>query len=269
MKRTGKSRRLTASKRREALQEKLGHRFRDPALLELALTHRSFGPPSQRARRHNETLEFLGDAILGFVVAEALRREAPPDVEVGLLSRTRSSLVSEASLAPRARSLGLGEALRLGKGEESTGGREKPSLLADAFEAVVAAIYLDGGMRAARAFILRQYPEGIAIARGETAEDPKTRLQEILQARGAPLPVYRVASQEGPDHDRTFTVEILLEGRVVARGAGRTKKAAGARAAREALVRMGSAPQGGRGGRKGVRENPGRAGSGRPGDGRD
>jgi len=187
----------------------------------------------------NETLEFLGDAILGFVVAETLRREGEPGIEVGRLSRRRSSLVSEASLAPRAAALGLGSALKLGRGEERTGGREKASLLADSFEAVVAAIYLDGGMRAARSFILRQFPEGFGTAAGEAAEDPKTLVQEYLQARGGALPEYRLVAEAGPDHARSFTVEIVVEGRSLARGEGRTKKAAGAEAARKALARLG------------------------------
>lgn len=223
---------------RDNLQERLGYAFRNADLLDLALTHRSSGQDADGPRVDNETLEFLGDSILGFVVADALRREAGPEVEVGVLSRVRSSLVSEASLAPRARSLGLGPALRLGKGEERTGGRDKTSILADAFEAVVAAVYLDGGMRAARAFILRQFPEGIHASRPGGAGDPKTRLQEALQAEGRPLPEYRVVGQEGPDHARMFTIEVYLEGRSLARGKGRTKKAAEMESAKQALSRL-------------------------------
>jgi ribonuclease-3 len=227
-----------------ALTKRIGHPFKDPDLLGLALTHRSFAHEVGERHRNNETLEFLGDAVLGFVVAEALRRDARAVTEVGLLSRWRSSLVSEASLAPRAVALGIDRALRLGKGEEATGGRQKPSILSDAFEAVVAAVYLDGGMRAARAFILRQFPEGIRVEGAGPGDDPKTRLQEIVQSRGDPLPEYRVASQVGPDHDRSFTVELLLSGKVVARGRGRTKKAAGVEAARAALASPGiSAPR--------------------------
>lgn len=219
----------------EALQKNLKYHFKDQGLLDLALTHRSHGHESGRPLRHNETLEFLGDAVLGFVVAEALRKAAAPEVPVGALSRTRASLVSEASLAPRAEALGLGAALRLGRGEEATGGRGKPSLLSDVFEAVVAAIYLDGGMRAARAFIIRQFPEGLEPGPVEPVGEPKSRLQELLQARGEPVPRYVVVSQEGPDNDRTFVVEVVVGDRALARGTGRTKKGAGQEAARAAL----------------------------------
>jgi ribonuclease-3 len=221
----------------DQLQDRLGYRFRQPDLLDLALTHRSHGHESGRPHRNNEILEFLGDAILGFVIADALRREAPL-AEVGHLTRRRAYLVSEVALAPRADRLGLGAALRLGKGEDSSGGREKPSLLADAFEAVVAAIYLDGGMGEARDFILRQFPGGRETSPSSEMGDPKTRLQELLQARGEGLPEYRLTSQSGPDHDRSFTVELVIGGRSVATGEGRTKKAAGAEAARIALARL-------------------------------
>jgi ribonuclease-3 len=222
----------------EALQERIGRRFGDPALLDLALTHRSHGHESGRGRRNNEALEFLGDAVLGFLVAERLWEASGGRVEVGALARQRASLVSEVSLAPRACALGLGEVLRLGKGEEATGGREKDSLLADAFEAVVAAIYLDGGLEAARAFILEQFEQGLRPGRKKPLDDPKTRLQEALQARGRPLPEYRVTAASGPDHKRSFTVDVVIGGRSVARGEGRSKKVASIEAARKALEKL-------------------------------
>jgi len=220
------------------VEKRIGYAFRDARLLDLALTHRSHGHESGRRSRNNETLEFLGDAVLGFIVAERLFQEAAARTEVGSLSRQRAALVSEASLAPRARALALGEALRLGKGEESTGGREKDSLLADVFEAVVAAVYIDGGMDAARSFVLSQFPQGFKTERKASIGDPKTLLQEKLQARGRPLPEYRVVSSAGPDHDRSFSVEVLVGGRAVARGEGRSKKAASMEAARKALAKL-------------------------------
>lgn len=217
------------------LQDSLGRRFKDPSLLDLALTHRSHGHETGRRLRNNEALEFLGDAVLGFLVAEGLWSASKGKVEVGSLARQRSALVSEASLAPRARELGLGEVLRLGKGEETTGGREKDSLLADAFEAVVASLYLDGGLEAARKFIDAQFKGGYKLGRKGSLDDPKTQLQETLQAKGHPLPEYRVTASTGPDHKRSFTVEVLLEGKSVARGEGKSKKAASIEAARAAL----------------------------------
>ncbi|MCI0589695.1 MAG: ribonuclease III [Planctomycetes bacterium] len=273
--RAGTGGKRSASTALDRLQDSLGYRFREPGLLEQALTHRSrrqedLALAAQGAPRtgeapvvagDNETLEFLGDAILGFVVAEALRRGAAPEVEVGKLARRRSSLVSEASLAPRARTLGIGAALKLGRGEDLTGGREKASLLADAFEAVVAAIFLDGGLRQARAFIFRQFPEGFGVPEGEAGEDPKTRLQEILQAQARPLPEYRVISESGPDHARAFTVELIVDGKSIARGTGRTKKAAGTEAARLALERLGLSGVSAAAGRS--RRGPRRRGGGR------
>ena len=234
---------MTARKRRPPaglleIQERIGYTFKDEGLLDLSLTHRSHGHETGRRTRNNETLELLGDAVLGFLVAERLFREAGARAAVGSLARERGALVSEAFLAPRARALRLGEALRLGKGEETTGGREKDSLLADAFEAVVAAIYLDGGMDAARDFVHSQFPPATGAERHEILGDAKTRLQEALQARGRPLPEYRVAASAGPDHDRSFSVEVLVGGKAVARGEGRSKKSASMEAARKALARL-------------------------------
>ena len=224
----------------EGLQEKIGYRFRDPDLLDLALTHRSRSHEAGRAGRDNEALEFLGDALIGFVIATRLFEKARGRAEAGVLSRRRASLISEPSLAALARSLGIGESLRLGKGEDSSGGRTKPSLLADAFEAVAAAILIDGGMEAARTFVLAHLPADAAAPRRRAGGDldPKTRLQEILQAKGWPAPEYRVTGTAGPAHQRSFTVEVIAGGRSVGSGTSRSIKSAGVEAARAALRRV-------------------------------
>jgi len=227
------------------LEKRLGHHFRDPELLDLALRHRSYGHEAGSPERNNETLEFLGDAVLGFVVGWKLYDSAPPRAKVGDLSRRRAQLVSEASLAPRARALKIGEALRLGRGEEGSGGRGKDSILADALEALVAAIYLDSGMDAAREFILRTFEGEIAVGAAPSA-DPKTELQEGLQAKGLPAPTYRVVKESGAAHSRTFEVEVLAGEEVLATGEGRSKKAAGSEAARKALKRLSSVREKGR-----------------------
>lgn len=221
------------------LEARLGYRFRDPSLLDRALRHRSHGHEAGSPGLHNETLEFLGDAILGFVVGERLFRAAGDVGKVGDLSRGRADLVSAASLAPRARALGLGAHLRLGKGEEASGGRDKESLLADAIEAVVAAIFLDGGLKAAQGFILRLYAGEITKKIADPLSDPKTELQEILQGRGSSVPEYRVVTQAGSAQDPRFEVEVLSEGVRLGGGFGRTKKAAETEAAREALAKLG------------------------------
>jgi ribonuclease-3 len=222
----------------EPLQEKIGHRFRDLSLLDLALTHRSSANEAGRPGRDNEAMEFLGDAILGFVAAESLFGTRAKGDVVGSLSRRRAAMVSEPALARLSRALGVGEVLRLGRGETSSGGREKASILADAFEAIVAAIFLDGGLEAARAFVRAQIGEELAATRETDAIDPKTRLQEILQAEGMPPPEYRVVESSGPDHARAFVVEVVIGGRAVARSEGRSKKAAGTEAARRALEEL-------------------------------
>ncbi|MBI3447628.1 MAG: ribonuclease III [Acidobacteria bacterium] len=217
------------------LEPALGYRFEDAARLDLALTHSSRAYETGSRDRHNERLEFLGDAILGFVVGERLLEAAGAGAQVGDLSRRRAELVSEAPLAARARALGLGPHIRLGKGASRTGERERDSILADALEAVVAAIYLDGGLDAARAFVLRLFEGDIAARPGALAGDAKSRLQEILQARGLPVPEYRVVAESPTPQDPRFDVEVLSEGKALARGTGRTKKAAETEAAKAAL----------------------------------
>jgi ribonuclease-3 len=188
------------------LQDRLGYAFNDRHLLEQALTHRSVGA------RNNERLEFLGDAILSFVVAELLY-QADPDAHEGRLTRLRAHLVRRETLAAIARELGLGEVLRLGPGELKSGGRGRDSILADAFEAVIGAIYLDSGMASCRGVLEILYRDRLARAAREAGlKDPKTRLQETLQGQGRALPQYAVVKLEGAAHDQSFTVECLVEG---------------------------------------------------------
>jgi ribonuclease-3 len=224
-----------------ALEERLGHRFRDPELLDQALTHSSRANEDiGEAGRHNEPLEFLGDAVLGFVVADLLHRRDPLGDE-GRKSRTRAHLVSAASLARRAAELGLPELLRLGRGEEKTGGRQKRALWADAYEALIAALYLDGGTEVAHRFIRDEF--GVEIAGGQLAtRDFKSALQERLQARGEPVPEYVLLAEEGPNHRRRFRVECLIGGKAVAQGEGHSKKEAQQEAARRALATLGPGP---------------------------
>ncbi len=218
------------------LEEALGYRFRDRELLHRALVHRSWFHEAEDEPASNEPLEFLGDAVLGFLVAERILRRRP-DLDEGGMTRLRASLVNTRSLAREARALGLGEHLLLGKGEDRSGGRKKPTILADTFEAIVGAIYLDGGIRPARSLVRRLFGQRIDTLPGPAARtgDPKTRLQEWLQGRGRPLPVYRVVDSRGPDHDREYTVEVLVEGRPVARGDGSAIKRAEQAAAEAAL----------------------------------
>ncbi|MGM0915159.1 MAG: ribonuclease III [Pseudomonadota bacterium] len=188
-----------------AFSRRLGHDFGDPSLLELAMTHRSFGG------QNNERLEFLGDSIVNFVIAEALFRRFP-EAREGQLSRLRARLVKGQTLAELAREMGFGEHLRLGSGEMKSGGHRRESILADAVEAIIGAIYLDAGMEAVRARILSWYAARLEeISLQDTQKDPKTRLQEFLQSRQVPLPRYEVVNVEGEAHAQTFTVECHVE----------------------------------------------------------
>ena len=216
------------------LEKRLGYRFRDPALLEQALTHRSWAHERDEAVVHYERLEFLGDAVLGLITAEVLYRDHP-ELPEGELSKRKAFLVSREVLARRGEELGLGALLRLGVGEERSGGREKVSLLADAVEAVLGAVYLDGGLDAARTTIEAIFATGLARPGGGPT-DAKTRLQETVQARGWPLPAYRLVDQAGPDHAKRFTVEVSLRGAPAGRGHGRSKKVAEQEAAAVALA---------------------------------
>ena len=216
----------------EELQEVLHYTFKNPALLRIALTHTSYANESKVATTHNERLEFLGDSVLSVVVADYLfHQSGRPE---GELTRMRASLVSEDALFQFAQEIGLGEYLRLGRGEERCGGRTRPSVVSDAFEAVIAALYLDGGMEVARKFILP------FITEGKHAEaDYKTRLQEIVQQNPEERLSYVVESESGPDHDKHFVVAVRFNSDRVARGEGRSKKAAEQCAAKEALKLLG------------------------------
>lgn len=224
------------------LEERLQYRFQEPRLLEAALTHTSWAN-EQGVEDDYERLEFLGDAILGAITASWLfdRRS---DLDEGELSKLKSYVVSESVLAHHAERLGLGEYLRLGVGESRSGGREKKSLLADVMEAVIGAVFQDGGLQSARSVTL----ELLEAALGERVEipefrDSKTALQETVQARSAGLPEYRHVSEEGPDHQKRFHVECWVDGRLLGTGDGGTKKQAEQRAARAALSVMEEEPQ--------------------------
>jgi len=216
----------------DALEQRLGYGFRNKALLEQALTHRSFGTP------HNERLEFLGDGVLGCVVAQSLL-ERFPEASEGELSRLRASLVRRDALAAVARALGLQAHVRVGRGEDASGGTGRPSVLADALEAVYGAVLLDGGYDAACAVVLATLGEALAAMDDRsTAKDAKTRLQEDLQARRLGLPHYEVAATRGAAHSREFDVECSVAGLDLrARGRGRSRRAAEQEAA-AALLRQ-------------------------------
>lgn len=218
-----------------ALQERLGYVFADEELLDRALTHKSCANETVSATRaHNEPLEFLGDAVVGLVAADLLHRRDPEGSEGGK-SFARAALVSEPALARSAEALGLPALLRLGRGEEKSGGRAKLALRADAFEALVGALYLDGGFDSARAFLGRVFAREIAAGALLSQRDHKSALQERLQARGDALPEYEVLAAEGPEHRRLFRVRCLLPGGRSYEGQGHSKKAAQQDAARRAL----------------------------------
>jgi ribonuclease-3 len=230
----------------EELERKLGYEFHERALLERAVTHRSWahervGPGEEEQARalHNEAMEFVGDSVLGLVVAAHLFR-THADLTEGDLSRMKHQLVSTQTLANAATRLGVGDFIRLGRGEDKTGGRQKQALLADSFEALLAAIYLDGGFKAASDFVLRALAEefGGATPEAAAAADYKTMLQERVQAACRVTPTYEVISTEGPPHDRTFHVEVRWSEYAV-KGSGSTIKAAEMEAAHQALAEIG------------------------------
>jgi len=224
----------------ETLQAAAGYRFRDRGLLEHAMTHTSrANEDASGGVMDNESLEFLGDAVLGFVVADLLFREFP-EYDEGEKSKMKAILVSTATLARVAERLRLGDHLLLGRGEEKTGGRRKQALLADGCEALIAALYLDGGIEQARAFIVRELGSFVEQLRrdGVSAQDYKSALQELVQGRNRPLPEYRVVGAIGPDHQKLFDVEVLVAGEPLARATGPSKKEAEQEAARLALSRL-------------------------------
>jgi ribonuclease-3 len=226
----------------DTVQRLLGYRFHQPHLLEEALTHKSYSNERRgKDSKQNERLEFLGDAVLSLVMSEHLADEFPDSSE-GALSKLKAQLVSEASLAKAARRMKLGRLLRLGKGEELSKGREKHSLLADALEALIAAVYLDGGLEASRTFTVRVLEEELQATRAQQArpgmDDYKTQLQEICQKRFEILPQYATVRESGPDHEKVFEVELTIQGTMRGIGRGHSKKEAEQMAAKKALAQL-------------------------------
>lgn len=218
------------------LEKRLGYRFKRLDLLELALTHRSWAN-EQSVPEHYERMEFLGDSVLGLVAAEWLYSQHP-ELPEGELSKLKSQLVSREALARYARHLDLGTALRIGVGEDRSGGRSKASLLADSMEAVFGGLYLDGGLEAARKAIVPMLESAYEQRAGEPVVDAKTQLQEFSQALGWDLPEYRLTGASGPDHSKTFVVECWVAGELAGQGEGPSKKMAEQRAAADALERL-------------------------------
>ncbi|MBO5929026.1 MAG: ribonuclease III [Clostridia bacterium] len=215
----------------------LGYTFKNPALLETALTHSSYANEGNRHLNSNERLEFLGDSVLGFITAGYLFEHETG--KEGELTRLRASLVCEKALSAYAKKIHLGEYLLLGKGEQRGGGAQRASLLADAFEAVIAALYLDGGLAQAEAFILPFIQEELSNQRKPQFRDYKTKLQEIIQQNPEEQLEYELKGESGPDHDKQFHVEVHLNSNVIGAGRGKSKKEAEQQAAREALKLMG------------------------------
>jgi ribonuclease-3 len=224
----------------EDLQSQIGYHFQNPRLLLEALTHASFAQETNSGQRDNEQLEFLGDAVLNFIVSVRLA-DAFPEYEEGKLSRARARLVAAEHLAYVAGRLQLGEYLRLGRGEEKTGGRSKSNLQVNALEALIAALYRDGGLEAARSFVDRfVLPEDLPSRADELfSTDFKSALQEYLQGAKARPAEYRVVEEFGPEHQKTFSVEVVLDDGRAARGSGGSKKAAEQQAARLLLQLLG------------------------------
>lgn len=217
-------------------EQRIGYTFARRDLLRRALTHKSYSHEAKNFEvRHNETFEFLGDSVLGFVIGDLLFQKFP-ELDEGALSKMKAYLVSAPSLARKARDYGMGDVILLGVGEEKTGGRKKDSLLANLFEALIAAVYLDGGIEPARRLIETTFKDEIHAIDEENLlfQDYKTALQEVAQAKGLQLPEYSVVEEVGPDHDKRFVIEVKLGGRV-ARGEGTSKKEAQQQAARHAL----------------------------------
>lgn len=218
-------------------EEIIGYTFKKKQLIRQALSHSSYSNERKHPDGSNERLEFLGDSVLSIVVSDFLYKNL--NVAEGQLTKIRASLVCEKSLHVFAKKIRLGDFLLLGKGEENTGGRQRPSILADAFEAVIAAIYLDGGMQAAAKHILRFMPEDIIHVAHPVFSDFKTVLQEVVQKNPEEKVEYVLIGEEGPDHNKRFVVEVCLNSQVIGKGSGRSKKEAEQLAAKEALELMG------------------------------
>lgn len=226
----------------EKFEKIIGYTFKNKKLIYQALSHSSYANERKITGGSNERLEFLGDSVLSIVVSDYLYKHLTHIAE-GELTKLRASLVCEKSLYVFAQKIDLGNYLMLGRGEENTGGRERPSILADAFEAVIAAIYLDGGLEAASRHILRFLPEDIQHQKKPAFNDFKTILQEVVQKNPEEKVDYILAGEEGPDHNKRFVVEVCLNSNVIGKGKGRSKKEAEQLAAKEALELMGYAAQ--------------------------
>lgn len=229
------------SKELDELQEKIDYFFKDIKLLNISLTHSSYSNENKtRAIEDNERLEFLGDAIIGLIVSEYLydRFEELPE---GEMTKKRATIVCESSLAFAARKIGLGDYILLGKGEEVTGGRNRDSILADAFEALAGAIFIDGGLNSTRKYLLGMFEEEViyAISKGNLFIDYKTELQEVLQKKGKSKIEYCVEKEVGPDHNKKFYMNVIVENKIIGSGMGRNKKEAEQMAAKQALIRVG------------------------------
>lgn len=215
-------------------EEKLGYSFKDKSLLELALTHSSFANEN-KLKKNNERFEFLGDSVLGFVTAEYLFTEFKNRPE-GEMTKLRAAVVCEKSLFKFAEQIDLGKYILLGRGEDSTGGRNRPSVVSDAFEAIIAAIYIDGGMEAVKPYILRFIKD--AVKRETSFKDNKSLLQEEIQKVKGNSLAYEEVGEEGPDHDKTFVFRVKLNGEIIGEGKGKSKKEAEQNAAGNALNKL-------------------------------
>ena len=221
----------------QQLQETIHYQFRNPVFLEVALTHSSYANEVKHQIKYNERQEFLGDAVLSIIVSDYLFNNYT--VPEGELTKLRAAIVCEKSLDVMANKIGLGQYLRLGHGEELTGGRTRPSIIADAFEALIAAIYLDSGIESARKFVLPFVTEMLEHEDSLSFKDYKTILQEIIQQNPEEKLVYKLVGEKGPDHDKRFLVDVMLNSNVIGRGEGRSKKNAEQMASKEALELMG------------------------------
>jgi len=223
----------------KTLEEKLGYSFKNPKFLINALTHSSYANEARDGISSNERLEFLGDSVLSIIVSEHIYKKFQ-NLPEGELTKIRASLVCEKSLCGFSRELGLGQYLRLGKGEDKGGGRERDSILADAFEAVLAAMYLDGGFEVAKNHVMRFINEETNHTEDEVFKDYKTALQEIIQRNPEEYVTYILTNEEGPDHDKVFEIEVRLNSNTIGKGRGKNKKQAEQAAAKEALLLMGA-----------------------------
>lgn len=226
------------TERLAAFEEKIGYTFKNKNLLHEALSHSSYANECKKGRNSNERLEFLGDSVLSIVISEHLFNHFKHLPE-GDLTKIRASLVCEKALFEFSKQISLGEFILLGKGEENTGGRTRPSIVSDAFEAVIAAVFLDGGMESAREYVLGFIPKDLDKNSAKKLQDYKTILQEIIQRNPEERVEYVLRSQSGPDHDRHFVVEVCLNTNIIGHGEGHSKKQAEQQAAKEALKLMG------------------------------